>query len=300
MKDYLIFLKNSLDLDLRTISFFPWNSRKKIEFICKKYYEIFKLKSGLKKFILGKSHVRLFNKDIYYDSSFGLAVYQSMYARLGKLIMKSNLKDIKTVIDIGANVGLFSLMIKDLYPKSKIYPIEPIKDTYECLLKNLKDLENIFPFQIAISKISGTRYMEFNKNDSLISKLIDKSIFKVKNKGIEKVKVISKSLDDFYENNKLKIIDLLKIDAETFELEVLQGSMKSLEKTRYVLIEITIENNNNYTFSELVSILYNENYNFQLIAFRNYLDKGDGVLPVGDFLFENISLLKNNQRMLFG
>ena len=55
-----------------------------------------------------------------------------------------------------------------------------------------------------------------------------------------------------------------------------------------------MEGNENYTFSEINSLLFSEDFNFQLLYFRNYTDKGVGPLPVGDFLFKNVILLKDD------
>ena len=99
-------------------------------------------------------------------------------------------------------------------------------------------------------------------------------------------------LDVFVRENNIDCIDILKIDTETFEAHVLRGGSDSLSKTKYLFIEITMENNDNYTISSLLKLLSTENYDFQLVGFRNYNDTSEGLMPIMDGLFFNKKLIK--------
>lgn len=290
MNIVLILLKNSLELDLRILKLPNWSLKKKFEFIAKKYVELLVLKSGVKKFQLGRSYINLFGKSVYYDSPMGLAIYQSMFVRIGKLIKDANLTKIKTIVDIGANVGFFSIMINEYFPNARVYSFEPIPLTFSCLLKNISGNPKIVPYELALSEKNGVKNMTFDENDSLISKFTKNKRGK---KGESLMQVKTATLDNFCSTQDITDIDLLKIDAETFELGILKGSRRTLEKTRYLLLEITVEDNSNYTFSEIHSLLVGKRFNFQLIAFRNYAGKGEGLLTTGDFLYENINFSSN-------
>jgi len=63
---------------------------------------------------------------------------------------------------------------------------------------------------------------------------------------------------------------------------------KTLAMTKYLFIEITLENNKNYTISSLLKLLSNDRYDFQLVAFRNYSDVSEGKITILDGLFKNI------------
>jgi FkbM family methyltransferase len=54
------------------------------------------------------------------------------------------------ILDIGANIGLFSLYARELFPTAKIYAIEPILGNYTDLVFNTKDA-NIVTWQIALA-----------------------------------------------------------------------------------------------------------------------------------------------------
>lgn len=280
------FVKSSISLDLSFWRVSDWNFRQKSEFLFKKYLEIFFLQSKLHKFKLGKSFVTLFKKKIYYDSPYGLAGYQSMLARHQKMIKYSQVKDPKIVVDVGANVGFFSMMIRIRFPKAKIYAIEPIPQIFTCLRNNLSGSLDM-PFNLAISNKNDVEKVVFNELESASSHVL-LSGQREKDSADKIVKVKAKTLDQFCSENDIGSIDILKIDTESFEAHVLQGARKILAKTKYLHLEITIEDNKNYTFSQINSLLYSKDFNFQLVCFRNYSDKGDGPIPVGDFLYKNL------------
>ncbi len=53
-------------------------------------------------------------------------------------------KSSKTIIDGGANIGFFALKVKNELPNAKIICIEPDKDNFRILQKNLENYSNVF------------------------------------------------------------------------------------------------------------------------------------------------------------
>lgn len=282
------FVKKSLILDLHFLRVCTWSNKKKINFLIKKYLEILLYLFRLKKFELGVSYVSIFNRQIYYDSPLGLSGYQSILTRHNNLIKIAKIRDVKLTIDIGANVGFFSLLIRELFPKSWIIAVEPAEQTYKALFMNFNKDKNIILVKKAISDRNGFSDLTINTQSSAIS-----SLNGLERKGNSEKFIVEKvgttTLDSLIPN-RFRTVDILKIDVESFEKQVLKGAKKTLMKTRYLLIEITIEGNKNYTFSEINSMLYSKEYNFQLVGFRNYADVSEGKMPLGDFLFKNINI----------
>lgn len=280
MKKMFWFIKQSIILDIKFLRVSRWGFLKKSNFLILKYFLIFK--HLLKKFELGKDFCWFDNKKIYYDSRFGIAGYQSILSRHQNLIKLAGIRNPGTIIDIGANVGFFSKLCRDLFPKSKVFSFEPIPKIFQCLKNNFKDDINTKVFNLAISDFNGEAKMSFNEQDSAISQITDKG----------SVGVNVKRLDNVVRENNIDCIDILKIDTETFEAHVLKGGSDSLSKTKYLFIEITMEDNDNYTISSLLKLLSTENYDFQLVGFRNYNDTSEGLMPIMDALFFNKKLIK--------
>jgi len=231
---------------------------------------------------IGNSFVAFAGTKLYCGTYWGLADYQSMLTRLERLLDVAEVDKVSTVIDIGANVGFYTKMISEKFGNPTIYAFEPVKRAYECLVKNVNGLHNVKTYNLAVSNTNGSIRMSFDSNNSLISKQDDS--------GSEVVDTVS--LDSFCEANRIEVIDILKIDVETFEHMVLAGAKQTLAKTRYLMLEVTLEGNTNYTISRLLGMLYSDKYNFQLVSFRNYADVYEGKVTVMDTVFVNTAMQK--------
>ncbi|HEY7091873.1 MAG TPA: FkbM family methyltransferase [Ktedonobacterales bacterium] len=284
MTSALWLARQSLALDRQTLRITPWPLGKRYGFIVKKYALLGQLMVGKllwRPFRLGKSNTRWAGERIYYDSRFGLAGYQRMLTTPVNLFRVAGVKDFGVVIDCGANVGFFSKMILQLAPQAHIYAIEPVPTTFECLQRNMASSPNVQVFQTAILDHAGRVRMAFDSNNSAISQVSEQG----------DVEVPAMTLDDFAAQQGIGDIDLLKIDTESFEAHVLRGARSVLARTKYLLIEITFEGNQNYTLSSLMSLLQGDGYDFQLAAFRNYADVGEGPMPIMDCLMVNRALV---------
>ena len=153
-------------------------------------------------------------------------------------------KNVKIVVDIGAHKGEFLKHIKKIKSIRKIYSLEPQKKVYGDLLKEI-DNKKFFAYNIAISNRNGKQKMQINdfSMTSTLSKVNENSIYyKIKNliignkkKKFEYIK--TEKLDLFTKKRKLNKIDLLKVDTEGHELNVVKSGLKTLKKTKYLLIE---------------------------------------------------------------
>jgi FkbM family methyltransferase len=105
-------------------------------------------------------------------------------------------------LDIGANIGWYSLIIAKFYKKLKVHSFEPIKKTYNFLLKNIKCnfLSNVkaynFGFYDENKKLKFYTYREGTGNSSI------KNLSQRKNIKLEIATV--KVLDDFINKKKLR------------------------------------------------------------------------------------------------
>lgn len=281
MKNIIWLINQSLVLDIKFMRVSDWSLLKKIDFVILKYLLV--SKHFFKKFKLGDDFCYFDGKKIYYDSRYGLAGYQRLLSTHQNLIKLAGIHHSDTIIDIGANVGFFSKLCRDLFPESKIFSFEPIPKTFQCLQNNFQKDTNTEVFNLAISDCNGKSKMNFNEQNSAVSQITDNG----------NVPVNVRKLDDFIKEKNISNIDILKIDTETFEAHVLRGGIDSLSKVRYLFMEITMEeDNHNYTLSSLLKLLSTEKYDFQLIGFRNYNDKGEGKILIMDALFINKLLLK--------
>ena len=116
-----------------------------------------------------------------------------------------NVKENDIVVDIGASSGVFTNSIIDKKPNS-IYCLEPSKNMFECLIKNLSNSKNITFINKGISHTSG--------NNSSYSTLDNIKLYGGE-KDMDGVK-----FSKFLENNEIGFIDFLKLDCEGGEYQI--------------------------------------------------------------------------------
>ena len=253
------------------------NISSKLDFLLKKYLLLIKHK--IIPFEITKSKIMIFGRDYYYESTLGLVAYQVSLIHHLNLIRKLPIKNSKPVLfDIGANVGCFSLVFKDVFPKATVFAFEPVPQVYECLKNNLTGCSNVTLENQGLSNKQGYCRFEYNLENPDMSKISENG----------DITVHITTIDDYCKLNNVSHIDFLKIDTETFEKNVLLGGVNSLSLTKYLLLEINFEKGNkNYTVPELMGLLNSDLYNFQLLEIINFLDKNVAATQVLDFLFIN-------------
>lgn len=278
--------RRSVQLDLRTLRFSAWPLRKRLAFVAKKYEALGRRRS----FRLGESQIEVDGAPIYYDSPLGLTGYQSMLTRHVNLFRVAGIGGFQTVIDCGANVGFFTMMVKQVAPQAQVYAIEPVPAIFACLERNLGRTAGVQVFQLAISDHEGSLRMEFDPGAAATSHIAEKG----------NVEVPATTLDAFASARAIGEVDLLKIDTESFEAHVLRGAPQVLARTKNLLIEITLEGNENYSLSSLMSLLVGPGFDFQLVAFRNYGDVAEGRMPIMDCLMSNRAMVTARREQAVG
>ena len=102
-------------------------------------------------------------------------------ATIWEIIIKRNytpkgfeIKPEDCVIDIGANIGIFSLYAAKRAYKGKVYSYEPFNPHYNRFVKNisLNNLSNVKAFNLAISKKEGMRNLFISKISSGMHSLL--------------------------------------------------------------------------------------------------------------------------------
>lgn len=126
-----------------------------------------------------------------------------------------NIPNDSIIVDIGANIGVFSIFASKNGKNNIIYSYEPIEETYSHLQENiiLNDCkDSIIPFNYAIASKKEKRKMFLV--DSVNNTIIES------NSNLPSVEIESITLEDVFKDNNLERIDLLKLDCEGAEYEI--------------------------------------------------------------------------------
>ena len=142
---------------------------------------------------------------------------------------------IKTIIDIGANEGLFIKAARYIFPKAKIYAFEPQTRFYN-IIKNLKNVI-AFNFGLWDKEEESTFYVnrENTGASSFLKPLEDYAKYIGSKDKVSEVKLQKKRFDKL----KIPIIRpcFVKIDVEGAETNVLRGFGDKLKEVDVLQIE---------------------------------------------------------------
>jgi FkbM family methyltransferase len=147
------------------------------------------------------------------------------------------------VLDIGANVGMFSLELDKDYKNLEYHVFEPLPTTYKRLEKtailNNADKGNYHTYNMGMSDKKGSFdfYLPSTSEAASLQPINDE--FYIKNcddmgnytgeSKTEVVKCVVSTVDDFVSENGISGIKFIKIDVEGNEKFVLEGAKKTLE-----------------------------------------------------------------------
>jgi len=195
------------------------------------------------------------DKIIFYKDSYE----EEQIKFLKNYIDKNN---IEKFIDIGSNIGIYSLIIGKSFKKIKILSFEPVHNTFDNLNYNVhlnRLTRNIRIFNFGLSNRSGSKKMIALKKKNYIQS--GGYSFYIPKRKIHKNEIIehykSKIGDSVIKFKNKNII--IKIDVEGFEKEVLYGLKKLLLQNK-ILIQIEIFQKN---LNKINKIL--KNHKFKLI-----------------------------------
>ncbi len=178
-------------------------------------------------------------------------------------ILKNNKNKESVVIDIGCNLGYYSILSANNTGISKIYGIDANIDNIYMLkmssaINNIKHIESL---QFCISEKSGYFFKPSNKEFAKKGGNIGGMAYAKTTDNVNNDTSISTTIDEVVKMKSITDIIIMKIDIEGGELNALKGASDTLKKNiiKHIIIEITPKFNNDSI--EILQILKNNNYN---------------------------------------
>jgi len=214
---------------------------------------------------------------------------------LGEIIFIKKFKELNILncIDVGANIGEYSLEILKNQNNSKVIAFEPLPMCCTMLSSILKNYPDRFSYhEIALSNKNGRAIINYSLEKSGLSSLETKinEISYVANSNINKIEVLTKKLDDFRNEKKFQNIDFIKIDVEGHEMSVLDGSINFILEKKIKIIQLE------YNLHQLITSSTIYMYSQKLTNYKVFqLNLLDGKLRLVDPLdpLSNLNYLSN-------
>ncbi|MFT6814776.1 MAG: FkbM family methyltransferase [Sphingobacteriales bacterium] len=140
----------------------------------------------------------------------------------------------KVVIDGGANIGGYSLLINKLMPTTKVYAFEPVKSTFAKLKENVSPYPTIIPIEKGFYKETCTKEINIFSSDTH-SSIYDYQGHSNESNPKQTIELVSG--DDFMKKTNIPEIDFLKIDVEGAEYDALLGFEKHIDQGKIKAIQ---------------------------------------------------------------
>jgi FkbM family methyltransferase len=148
-------------------------------------------------------------------------------------LLKSLIGPGDTVLDVGANVGFYTIGLAKTVPMVRIVAFEPLPQTFEYLSKNL-ELNGITNAEInnfGLSDEDDEKVFFFSPQYSVNASaacLADRA-------DNEKIVCRVRRLDDFVASRDI-IVDFIKCDVEGAELSVFRGGVETLRRDKPIIM----------------------------------------------------------------
>lgn len=163
----------------------------------------------------------------------------------------------RTVIDIGANIGEFSMFAARR--GARVIAIEPDRPVYDVLLRNAGGYDIRTYCELLWHEPAELTFYSSTAN-------ADSSVFRPHEvEGTDKR--LARPLDDVVPDDVDEIV-AIKADAEGAEPEVLMGAVRTLARTRYIALDCGAERLGQETVEDCTRIL--EGYGFDVGVSRDY------------------------------
>lgn len=178
---------------------------------------------------------------------------------------RSRIKKGDVVVDVGAYIGIFSLLASGLVGSSGlVYSFEPVPNSYQRLVRNLdaNNAKNVRAYNLGLSdkkeKVCLAVPREIPAEASLSRVGTWSELTKRMKLHKDMVEAELVPFDELAKANELREINIVKVDAEGAELKVLEGMKSTLTENDLVLfLELlpTLLNLTGGSISEVILLL---------------------------------------------
>jgi FkbM family methyltransferase len=224
------------------------------------------------------------NLAVVYQNQYEVdALYREIYENQAYLKLGAVIEDGDCIIDVGANIGMFTLFAQQICTGTRVYALEPAPQLFNLLRINA-DLycSNVQLFNCGLSSEAKTATFTFYPHlcgssgyypltqqeaheelqafkqiaqERALDEQADEALAYLLKSEVYTTQL--KTLSDVLRECSVERVDLLKIDAEKSELDILLGIQKSdYKKIRQIVIEVHSEK----LLEQISSLLQGEGY----------------------------------------
>jgi FkbM family methyltransferase len=178
-----------------------------------------------------------------------------------------------TYIDVGSNIGWFSLCMLYSNEDNIVHSFEPQSRIYDRLVKNISI--NNFSDRIVANKVGLSSGFSDKKNIYNMPNDPHGHAFVEFKEGAEVIDIIELwSMDYYIDKEKIRDLKFIKIDVEGHELDVIKGSLNSIQSwSPVIMFEAKINGRITNRFYEIFNLVTSINGNYKLYKIPEFKGK---------------------------
>ncbi|MEM9204917.1 MAG: FkbM family methyltransferase [Pseudomonadota bacterium] len=154
--------------------------------------------------------------------------YSLMGETNGERWLMSLVRPGATVFDVGFHEGRWTADLLNAVSDAKVHAFDPSRTAASAYHRRFSGDERVTFSNVALSSEGGSATL--HDYDTMCSSLADRKETSCKCESAYSVEV--ETIDEYSKRRNIKRIDLLKIDAEGYDLHVLEGAFRSLKNER--------------------------------------------------------------------
>lgn len=163
-----------------------------------------------------------------------------------------------TIVDVGANIGFYTLNLAKLAHQGTVIAFEPFQESFIKLTHNVhaNAYKNILLQQKSLGSYEGKSSIEIRDSRNLGMNRIQKN-------NLIDSEIEMTTLDVFVDSLAFSKIDAIKVDIEGYEMEFLKGATHTIQRNKPILfLELNDEQLQHFGSSavEVVSYLWELGY----------------------------------------
>jgi FkbM family methyltransferase len=151
---------------------------------------------------------------------------------------------IDLMIDVGANIGQFSAQVRELGYKGRIHSFEPMQHAWDQLRKRMANDTHWTGSKLALGNEVETKSLHISTNSisSSLLAMLPKHLANAPGSVYvgEELVHVSRLDDEFQRFGGGARNIWLKLDVQGYELNVLQGGLTTLRRSRIVQVEMSL------------------------------------------------------------
>ncbi len=197
------------------------------------YYPAF-LSSYLKFAYSQKKEIHYLGSKLTYDNIVAPLTLMYYPHEVSEKILSNITTPIKSLLDIGGNIGQFSITFNHLSPHTSIDIFEPNPVSFKMLKTNIADKKKIKIYNYGIGP-HKKQTLHFSPNQTSIASILANNSHTTTTKNLSKVAI--QTVNNIHNYTKRHTYDLIKIDVEGYEYNVIKN-LKGI-RTRYLFLEMS-------------------------------------------------------------